>query len=285
MSKSQDRSTPRVRRSDKRRSLKNHLRIEAVSRGARLLTLSFTSAFNIQGAGVTVNQVANDATGDAYIAGEYTGTATFGKDAGGNPITKNNTSGQPEPFVAEYSPAGVVLWYTQFVNQSGDTSSTSTAFGLAYDAPNGVVWVVGNFSGQVDFDQAGVGDIETSSKDSSTGADTSDAYIVGLNPSNGHESNQLFDGFVRTDSSTTTVTAFKVTTDPMDRAVDVTGSYFGGGISVSSGNTSIPLATPPANSEGFTAKFNKNLALQWAVNTSDASGNTLDEPARIPASR
>jgi hypothetical protein len=124
MSKSPDRSTPRVRRSAKRQSQTKRLLVEALE-GRTLLTLNFAAAYNIQGSGVEVDQVTSDAKGDAYISGDYEGTATFGKNAAGTTIQKDN-SGNLEAFVVEYSPTGVVQWYTQFENQSGDLSSTST---------------------------------------------------------------------------------------------------------------------------------------------------------------
>src|SRR5271167_2697547 len=117
MSRSSDRPTPRVRRSAQRRSRKNQLRVEALE-GRALLTLDFVSAFNIQGSGVVVKQAAIDPAGNTYVAGYYTGTATFGKDASGSPVQKKNSTVNtnvdgvatpaPEAFVVAYSPAGVV---------------------------------------------------------------------------------------------------------------------------------------------------------------------------------
>ena len=62
----------------------------------------------------------------------------------------------------------------------------------------------------------------------------------------------------------------------MDFSVDVTGTYNGSPISISSGSRTFTLAPPAGGNEGFTAKFNENLSLDWAVNTSDPSGSTLD---------
>ena len=48
--------------------------------------------------------VSLDAAGNAYIAGQFEGTATFG------PITLTSTSGDEDVFVARYSAAGVPQW-------------------------------------------------------------------------------------------------------------------------------------------------------------------------------
>ena len=201
MSQSPDRSTPRVRRSAKRRSRE----AAAPGRGARgrtLLTLGFDTAFNIQGAGVAVSQAAIDATGNTYIAGQYTGTATFGKTAGGSTVMKNST-GSTEAFVAAYSPTGVVLWVAQFV--PSDSGSLSTASSLAFDAHTSTVYVVGTFKGTVNFDPNGSGVPVTSSSDSSSGSPATDAYIVALSTADGTESNRLFDDFVQTESNDTSL--------------------------------------------------------------------------------
>ena len=174
MLKFRERSTARVRHSAKRHSQKRQFLVEPLE-GRTLLTLNFAAAYNIQGTGVTVDQASIDAKGNAYICGDYTGTATFGKDAGGSSVTKNNTSGEREAFVVEYSPTGVVEWYTQFENQSGDAATMSEASSLAYDSANSTVYVVGNFRGQVDFDPFGTGDIRTSSFDGPNNSDATDA--------------------------------------------------------------------------------------------------------------
>ncbi len=49
-------------------------------------------------------------------------------------------------------------------------------------------------------------------------------------------------------------------------------------ISSASGTRFVNLATPPSSgSEGFIASFNPDFSLNWAVNTTDGSGNTFDD--------
>jgi hypothetical protein len=276
---SHDRSNSRARRCAARRSHKNGLLVETLE-GRTLLTINFATAFNIQGSGVVVNQVAIDPTSNAYVAGDYTGSATFGKDSGGNTIQKMSPSMfHSESFVVEYSPTGVLEWFTQFTNQASDSSSSSSASSLAYDAANSTVYVVGNFQGQVDFDPSGSGDIETGTVDPFSKNDATDTYIVGLNASNGHESNHLFDNFVQAPFDSTFALAHQVTVDSTGAAVYVTGTYSGTGITVKPTPTvSSPVLGTPANiTEGFTVKFTKSLAPLWAVNTSMTSGHPLDD--------
>ena len=74
----------------------------------------------------------------------------------------------------------MVLWFTQFAIQTDDPQSASEALSLTYDALNQTLYVVGNFTGSVDFPADGFDGVETSSDDSSSESDATDAYIVGL---------------------------------------------------------------------------------------------------------
>ena len=116
-----------------------------------------------------------------------------------------------------------------------------------------MVYVVGNFSGTVDFNNfpGSSHDFQTASPDSSSGADDSDPYIVALNASNGHATD--FDDFALTYDETISVTSSQVTADPAGDSVYVAGFYSGGSITVSdnSGNDT----TFPGNNEAFILKF------------------------------
>jgi hypothetical protein len=271
MSNSHDRSTRQDRHSAARPSRKRRPCVEALE-GRTLMTLNLAAASHLQGSGVQVIQVAIDTKSNAFVAGYYTGTANFGNDAGGNSVIKNNSTGNSEGFVAEYSPNGVVGWFTQFVNQTRDPSSQSKATSLAYDPATATVFVVGVFVGEVDFDPLGAGEIVTSSNDASA-----DAYVVGLNASNGHLSNGLFNDFVQVFPGVA-VGPEQVIIDPVDGGVGVTGFYAGGSIVVGSGSNRFSLASPPGkDTEGFTVKFNQNLVPQWAVNTTKNAVFFLDD--------
>jgi hypothetical protein len=283
MWKPRDRSNPRGRHSAARSSRKNRLLVEALE-GRTLLTIGFATALDIQGSGVVVSGVAIDAQGNAYVAGYYTGSATFGKDSGGKIIHKDNPSMvNSESFVVAYSPTGVVQWLTEFATEPGDPYSMSTASSLAYDAASSTLYVAGNFTGQVDFDPFGAGDVRESSIHFMDLGFATDTYIIGLNASNGRERNNLFDDFVVNYNSPAVATAWHVTTDPAGTAIYVTGFYSSSADAVGINGTNPTLLTTPPGSdlEGFTVKFNNNLVPVWAVNTSNAVGGILDNSQNL----
>lgn len=146
MSKSHNSDTPNFRRSSRRLSHKRRLQVETLECRA-LLTVSFTNAYGIGGQNVSIAAVATDSSGDVYVTGSYKGAANFG--------TGYSSTGTPntnyDAFVVKYSPAGAVLWYSEFYSDSTDPESTSGSNGIAYDAANSTVYVVGNFSGTVNF--------------------------------------------------------------------------------------------------------------------------------------
>ena len=276
MSKSHDSTRFRVRRSPRHLSQRRRLQVEALECRA-LLAVSFTGGFGIGGRDVDLNAVTTDASGDVFVTGEYSGAANFGSGyAPNNTPNGSNT----DAFVAEYSSAGAVKWYTEFYNESSDSSSKSSGESLAYDAANSTVYVVGNFSGTVDFNNfPGSSHLpETASFDSSSGDDDSDPYIVALNASNGHATD--FDDFAQTFNETISVTSSQVTVNPAGDSVYVTGFYSGGSITVSdnSGNDT----TFRGSNEGFTLKFGaSNFSLSpnandWAVTTWNDSDGPLD---------
>jgi hypothetical protein len=268
-----NRLTSPARRSPKRRTQKRRLAVETLE-VRTLLSLNFSAAYEIKGSNVSIFQVATDAQGDAFITGSYQGDATFGTGPGGT-VEKDNVNGTDEAFVVEYSASGSLDWFTQFEPQTG--SSISEATGLVVDAANSTVYVVGTYTGTVDFDPFGVGD-QRISTDSGAGTD---AYIVGLSASSGHETNSLFDDFAQTSSDLTGTTValdLSVAIDSTGDDVYITGAYTGGPLSISDSlGTSIPLASPPTSGgEGYVTKFNQNLALQWASNSTDEFGDTYD---------
>jgi hypothetical protein len=82
--------------------------------------------------------VVTDASGNVYMAGGFSGTATF------NPYTITS-AGAEDIFVAKYNSTGVVQW----VRRAGG-STYDEAFGIALD-PSGNVFVTGRYSGTANF--------------------------------------------------------------------------------------------------------------------------------------
>src|SRR5580765_2660991 len=85
------------------------------------------------------DKVAEDSSSNVYIAGAFTGTASFG--------SSNVTSaGKNDAFLAKYDSSGNLRW----VKQAGGAQE-DVAGDVAVDT-NGNVYVVGGFSGTATFD-------------------------------------------------------------------------------------------------------------------------------------
>ena len=105
-----------------------------------VVTVGWTGQAGGSGADIG-NACAADANGNYYIAGSFTGTATFGT----NTLT---SAGQTDAFIAKYNNAGALLW----VRRAG---------GPGFDAANGIAvdgagncYVTGSFEGSADFGTA-----------------------------------------------------------------------------------------------------------------------------------
>ena len=92
------------------------------------------------------NNVATDASGNAYVTGSYKFTADFDPGLGVSDTAGNATVGG-SAFVAKYTSLGALQWATGI----GSSSGTATACGVAVDS-GGCVYVTGFFSGTVNFD-------------------------------------------------------------------------------------------------------------------------------------
>ncbi len=273
---------------------KRRLNVESLECRALLSGLTVNGAYgnDISGSTVTVSDVATDPAGNIYVTGSYTGNITVSTN--GSTATFPDQTTNPETFVVSYSATGGFNWYNEFENSatSTDPLSQSNRASLAYDSLNQTVYVVGNFTGTVNFNPFGGGDTQTASTGPGSHADASDVYIIGLNASNGNENTGLvtsFEDFIMTKSSDAiTATPAQVTVDAAGDSVYVTGYYNNADtedfpdatITVSDlYGGAYTLAPPPTNSEGFSAKFNVNERLAWAVNTSNAQGSPLSDAA------
>ncbi len=99
-------------------------------------TNAWTRHFNTYiGAG---NTVTTDASGNAYVAGSFSGTADFG--AGGVV-----SAGGSDIFLVKYSGAGSYEWGQQFGDDMDQIATSLATDGL------GAVYVTGAFSGSADF--------------------------------------------------------------------------------------------------------------------------------------
>jgi hypothetical protein len=89
---------------------------------------------------ITTNSVATDASGNVFITGSFTGTATFGT------YSLTSLGGYSDFFIAKYNNSGVAQW----AQKAGGTLSYSGAGGTAVVADaSGNAYVTGYFGGVV----------------------------------------------------------------------------------------------------------------------------------------
>jgi hypothetical protein len=108
----------------------------------------------------TPSSIAVDGSGNAYVAGSYSGQITFGNTT--------LTDGEPDNnFIAKISSSGDFIW--AIANKETDDASISA---LAADG-SGNVYATGSFTGELTYDNTTI---------SSTG-DDSNAYVFKISPS------------------------------------------------------------------------------------------------------
>ncbi len=111
------------------------------------VTVSFVQEFlwarQAGGAGnyEEANAIAADGAGNLYVAGEFTGSASFGT----NTLVAAGSLGYPDMFLAKYTKAGDLVWVRQAGNKYADGASA-----IAVDK-DGNVYVTGYFEADVAF--------------------------------------------------------------------------------------------------------------------------------------
>jgi len=151
MSRLSDRFRYRLGRAARRGTRDRRCRpvVEALE-GRRLLTLDFGSAFGVGGV-IVPNGIALDAQGDTYVTGNFTGKVIFDPNSSGSDV--RTTGSEPTAFVVKYSPTNTFDGFVEFAPQTAGSYSQGDA--LVVDNATGSVYVVGNFSGTVDFSTNG----------------------------------------------------------------------------------------------------------------------------------
>jgi hypothetical protein len=167
-----------ARRSPRRQAQKKRPQVETLECRTLLSGLTFSAAYGISGSGVNVSGIATAPSGNTYVSSNYTGSATFGTTKNGYIESVSDPTSLPETFVVSYSATGAVNWYDEFQNKATtDPLSTSSGASLTYDDSVGTLYVVGNFTGTVDFNSFGGEDLQSSSTDPVTKADAPDATL------------------------------------------------------------------------------------------------------------
>ncbi len=103
-----------------------------------------------------------DNIGNVYVVGEFSGTVDFDPGLGIMLLTSN---GEKSGFVAKYSSSGNLIWAKHFDALPIDNSSA--AYSLCLDASN-EIFVIGEFTGMVDFDPSSNVSILSTINDSNT---------------------------------------------------------------------------------------------------------------------
>jgi hypothetical protein len=166
-------STPDSRRHRRRRfwPLAEPLEARAVP------ALGFTAAFGLAANLLKPEHVAIDAAGNTYLTGSFLGAANFDPSLGPAGALKTG-AGNGDTFVAKYSSDGALVWVRQFATLSSSSTTTNGSFGagIAVAPGTGTVYVVGEFTGTVDFDAGGTPMVLTSA------STMGDGYIIALTP-------------------------------------------------------------------------------------------------------
>ncbi len=89
------------------------------------------------------NAIARDASGNIYIAGQFSGSVDFDPGTGTATLVSN---GAADIFVAKYDAGGNYIWAINIGGTSGDMANA-----IAVDGA-GNAYITGQFSGMVDFD-------------------------------------------------------------------------------------------------------------------------------------
>jgi hypothetical protein len=102
----------------------------------------------------SVHNVAVDAAGNIYAAGEFAGTVDFNPAGGGSPVTSN---GSADCFLSKFNASGTLLWAKTWGGSGRDVPN-----GLGVDS-QGNVYVAGPYQTTVDFNPApGLTELHTS---------------------------------------------------------------------------------------------------------------------------
>jgi len=112
------------------------------------------------------NEVAVDDFGNVYVAGFFGGTVDFDGEDGPQLPRETHAGLDFDAYLIKYAPTGVIEWINTWGGYSSDYAN-----GIAVDSDNGYVYVVGEFGGQVYFEDGNPDSVRLSSGGL-------DAYVV-----------------------------------------------------------------------------------------------------------
>ena len=115
------------------------------------------------------NGLAVDSSGNAYVTGQFVGTADFDPGPAADAHTSSNNS--DDPFLCKFSPDGDYQWGGSWGGDDGDYGRAVAVDQL------GNVYIAGNFRGAADFNPDPIG------KDEHTSNGDMDIFFMSLNSS------------------------------------------------------------------------------------------------------
>ncbi|WP_435355385.1 SBBP repeat-containing protein [Emticicia sp. SJ17W-69] len=193
-------------------------------------------------------KVVVDASGNIYVTGYYSGTATFG-------TTIKVSVGQNDIFVAKYNNVGILQWV-----QSAGGTSDDRGYGIAIDA-TGNVYITGSFFGNTTFGSNTI---------NSTGGH--DIFILKYNS----------DGimqWVQSAGGASSDYSYGIASDGSGN-VYITGYYTG---SATFSTTILTSNQGILDPEIFLAKYNSSGVLQW-VQSAGGNGTQISNGVALDGS-
>lgn len=150
------------------------------------------------------HSVSTDASGNIYVAGNFTGTASFGS------ITLTAQTGRDD-FILKLSPEGNVLWAKQLASPDFDAGYEC----VVKAGSDGFVYAAGEFRGTLDADP-GTGEVLLNSNGS-----TNDIYMLRLDADGNYNWSGMLDG-------NSDMACFQMSVHTSDAGWEI---YLGGGFS------------------------------------------------------
>lgn len=227
----------------------DHVKIEKASSSTGATTWKKTIDATGSGAFLAYSNIALDASGNIFVAGEFGGDVDFDPDFT-NVVT---AASSPNAYVLKLDNAGNFVWVTPIGNNAG---TLTRAFDVTTDAAGNII-VAGRFAGTVDFDPGAGTHDET--------ANAIDAYLLKLSSAGAFN-------WVRTWGGAGLNCAFGVAVDAAD-AIYTTGIFaatctFGLPPNTITFNTNINTYN-----EAYTVKFNSIGNVEWAQHMGGGGGD------------